>query len=1055
MPVDFLSATGGTLSNTQTATGANGAATATFTASSAGAGSVQVTVDQQTLTASLTLQDYAVSIAPSQQSVTAGAAGSVNYTGIITGQNGFSGTVNLSCTATPASSGVTASCPTTVAVTNGQSATFTVAVLSTANATPVTYQISASASNGDQTRTASASFSVADFTLNAQHLTLTTNSGVSTTLTDLLTLNSTSGLSGPVSLNCSSPANSGISVSCSPASLTLPVNTPQPATLTIAAPSTLPSGNYPISITATAPAVSRSVTINVVFANYTVAVTPATQSINAEGSASYTISVSSSNGFNFSAFPMILLCSVPSGSGLIANCPSTLTPNPGGGASAVATVSTNGAASGTSSVSFTAASGAASASTTASLTVGNISITSSGLSQTVNGGTAASASYALTLNSLGGFSGTVALACAAPTGSAVTSSCAPASVVVPVGGSATTTLTISNAATVSPGSYPIPITATGPGVTRTVTPALVIADYTLSAAPASVLALAGGTSAPLTITGSTSSGFNGAVTFAPADVSGLPPGATVTYSASSIVVRLGSTTNLTGLSINVPGSTSPGTYAITAIGRSGSLAHSLSFSLVVSGFGLNVNAPGASISMVAGATGTFNLAAQSLSGFSGTVNLAAAITGTTATGSPSFPTLALSALSVPLSSGTQSAFTLTAQTTNLDTPATYTITVTATAGAITKTTILTLVVAPPPPDFDIVNFTPSTTTQSVFAINTSAFVESVGGFNSPITVIASQVSGPALPSTTLFGFCQTCGELGGPVPPVYTTTTTLTLIPLTPGFPTGSTGFTLSPTVASPLTVGNYIFRLTLSGGGVTHTTDFAVTIIPPQSFTMTTNPGIGTNTTISQGQTATFTVTLSNVSVLAGTVFTFSDPDLTQAGALVSFSPPTLSANGTSIMTVTATGDTKTGILSADIVASAGTAQLTGAIELFLTVNPSLAASISPTSQSVQPGGSASYTVTPLAFSGCAFIHGIPISVAGLPAGATLSTADGINFGTTVMTITTSITIVPDAYPLTVSGNNCGHSFSIPATLIIPAPAPPPPPTGGCTGGERPICEF
>src|SRR6185312_115421 len=146
---------------------------------------------------------------------TAGAAGSVSYTGTITGQNGFSGTVNLSCTTTPATSGVTASCPTTVAVTNGQSATFTVAVLSTAKATPVTYQISASASNGGQTRTASASFSVADFTLNAQHLTVTTNSGVSTTLTDLLTLNSTSGLSGPVSLNCSSPANSGITVSCS------------------------------------------------------------------------------------------------------------------------------------------------------------------------------------------------------------------------------------------------------------------------------------------------------------------------------------------------------------------------------------------------------------------------------------------------------------------------------------------------------------------------------------------------------------------------------------------------------------------------------------------------------------------------------------------------------------------------------------------------------------------------------------------------------------------------------------------------------------------------
>jgi CSLREA domain-containing protein len=991
VPASFLNATGGLLSNAQTATGPNGAVTAIFTAGSAGAGSVQVTVDQQTLTAALTLQDYSVSVAPVQQSVTAGTASSVNYTGTVIGQNGFSGTVDLSCNAAPAGSGVTVSCPASVAVTSGQSATFTITVSSTANATPSIYQINVNA-DGGQVRSASASFSVADFTLSAAQPSLTTNSGVSGSLTDALTLNSTGGLSGAVSISCSAPVNSGITASCSPTSLTLPANTPQSDVLTVNVPSTVAAGSYPISVTASAPGASRSVTVNVIVANFTVAVTPATQSINAGSSATYTVTASSTNGFNFSQLSVALACTVPTGAGLNASCPSRLTVNPNGTASASVTVSSSNTSSGASTLSFSVTAGAASVTTTAALTVANFSVASSVSSTTINSGTAASATYALTLSSQGGFSGTVTLNCAAPTGSPISGSCSPASVVIPAGGSGTSTLTLSSAATVAAGSYAIPITASGSGISQANAATLVVADFALAASPSSITANAGTVSQPITISGTTTSGFNGNVTFSPSDVAGLPAGAVASFSNASITVASGSVTHITGLSVNLAASTAPGTYPLTITGRSGSAARTVSVSLAVGGFTLTPGAPGFSITIAAGAAATFNLSLQSFSGFAGTVNAAAVVTASTGT-STAKPTLNVSPPSVALTSGSQGAFAVVVPTNIIDSPATYTITVTATGGAIIETTTLTLVENPPPPTLTGFALNPN---QTAFgAITFEGFLEEVGGFNAPLTITTSIVSGPTLPPGILFGFCVTCAQSPPPPgPPQYVTTIQGTLQPNPFGGPPSDLiEFTLSPggTPATAIPAGTYVVRLTATGGGQTVQEDFTLNYVLPESFTMITTPGVGTNTVIAQGQTETYSVTLSNFqNIPAGTVITLSDPTLTQAGAQVSFSPPTLSAPGTSIMTVTATGDTQTGTSEASIIASDGTPQLTQGVELLLTVTPSPAASITPTSQSVTRGGSVNYTVTPLGFNGCFFVTGIGVTVTGLPPGAILSTASG-----------------------------------------------------------------
>jgi CSLREA domain-containing protein len=1041
IPVSFQNAMNGALSNAQLATQTIASATATFTATGLGTGSAQAVADQQTLTTSLTVSDFGIAATPALQSVTARLANSVTYNGSVSSLNGFSGAVTVSCSVSPAGAGVTAACPASVNVVSGQVTAFSFSVANTATTPSGTYVIAVNGTNGGQTRTSSVSLAVADFTITAAQTTLTTNAGTAATFTDSLTLISPTGLSGPVTVTCSAPVGSGVTASCAPTSLNLPANVSAVSTLTISASATVVAGNYSISVTATAPGVSRTVTVNLVLASFTLAITPANQSITAGGSATFTITATTTTGFNLNV-PLALSCSAPVGAGLTTSCPATFSVSPlvgpNGTATASMTVSSNTTASAASNVAVAMSSGAFSANAATALTVANFSVTASSASQIVNAGAAGSRTYTLTLTSAGGFSGTVSLNCGAPAGSPISGSCSPSSVVVSAAGSATSTLTLSNAATTASGSYAVPVTASSGGISHAITTTLVVADFALSAQPPALTANAGATTAPVTITGTTTSGFNGTVTFSPSDVTGLPAGATVAFSTTSITVAADSTTNITGLTVNVPATASPGTYALTIVGRSGNAARSAPVSLVVSGFSVAISAPGQSITMQAGSTATFNLSAQSLSGFAGTVNLLATISVTT--GTSNAPPSVSVAPSITLTAGGHTTFTVTIPTSLFDVPATYGITVTGTSGAIVQTVTLTLVLTPPPPTFVLFPLTSSPIKSHGSLVDMPVFADPVGGFNSILTATATEISGPSLPPGILFGWCTSCSQINGPIPPTYVQT-----IQVQPGSGVGL-GFSLvnAPAPGPTIPLGIYVFRLTVTGGGITQTVDWTVNIVPITGYTMTTNPVTGSNTTISQGQSATYTVTLSNFqNIPAGTVLNLSATNLVSFGAQYSFSPPSLSAPGTSTMTVTTNGSTEPGNIVFAIVASDGTVDLTQGVEQFLTVKPSPPLTISPTVQSVDPGGSANYTVTPLAVNGCAYVTGISVSVAGLPSGASISGAPGTAWGSTILTISTS-TATPDGnYPLTITGNACQGPVTAAATLNVNTPFDP----GGGSG--------
>ena len=184
-------------------------------------------------------------------------------------------------------------------------------------------------------------------------------------------------------------------------------------------------------------------------------------------------------------------------------------------------------------------------------------------------------SYAITIASLDGFSGTVSLSAVGyPNDASDVSQPAPVS-----GGSGSASLTFTTSAADS-GTYTITITGTSTGtggtLTHTAKVTLVVATpgFSLSASPASQT-VRHGNSTSYTVSVSPLGGFTGTVALS---ASGLPSGATATFTPASI-----STSGSSTLTVKTGSTTSRGTYTLTITGKSTSpvLTHTTTVSLTV------------------------------------------------------------------------------------------------------------------------------------------------------------------------------------------------------------------------------------------------------------------------------------------------------------------------------------------------------------------------------------------------------------------------------------------------------------------------------------------
>jgi hypothetical protein len=144
----------------------------------------------------------------------------------------------------------------------------------------------------------------------------------------------------------------------------------------------------------------------------------------------------------------------------------------------------------------------------------------------------------------------------------------------------TSVLTLSTGSNTPIGSYTLLLSGTGAGVTHGTTIQLVVTtagpvtgdfsgSFNHGTASANV-----GVQATYGLTVTPSGGFNGNVVLS---VSGLPPGATGSWSPAVVTGGLGNST----LTIATSASTPPGIYEITVAGASGTLSHSTTLTLLV------------------------------------------------------------------------------------------------------------------------------------------------------------------------------------------------------------------------------------------------------------------------------------------------------------------------------------------------------------------------------------------------------------------------------------------------------------------------------------------
>ena len=198
-------------------------------------------------------------------------------------------------------------------------------------------------------------------------------------------------------------------------------------------------------------------------------------------------------------------------------------------------------------------------------------------------------------------------------------------------------------------------------------------DFTLSVSPSSASTTPGG-SVSYSVTVGSSGGFGGSVSLS---VSGLPAGASSTFTPATVVAPGSST-----LGITTSSSTPAGNYPLTITGTSGALVHTTSVTLVVNAqpdFALSIS-PG-SRNVTAGGVASYTVAVSSLSGFSGTVAFSIS-------GLPSGATASFNPSSVPGSGNS----TLKVQTTSSTPRGKVTLVVTGTSGVLSHTVTASLAV---------------------------------------------------------------------------------------------------------------------------------------------------------------------------------------------------------------------------------------------------------------------------------------------------------------------------------------------------------------------------
>jgi hypothetical protein len=604
-------------------------------------------------------------------------------------------------------------------------------------------------------------------------------------------------------------------------------------------------------------------------------------------------------------------------------------------------------------------------------TAADYSLSAGPASQTVVPGTGTT--YTAWTTAIAGFNSAVALGVnGLPAGT--TATFGPTSIT----GAGSSTLSVSTDPSTPPGAYTLTITGTSGTLIHSSTVTLVVAspDFSMSASPASQTVVQG---SGTTYTASTavSLGFNSAVNLT---VSGLPTAATATFSPISITGANSST-----LTVSTATSTPAGTYTLTIIGTSGSLVHTTTVTLVVNvPPDFSISASPAFQTAVQGGGTTYTATATALGGFNSAVALS--VSGLPAGAAGIFG---------PTSITGSGSSTLTVSTTSTTPTGTYTLTITGTSGSLAHSSMVTLIVNVPP-DFTIAASPASQSTVQGGSMTYTANATAIGGFSS---AVALSVSGLPAGATGAFSPSSITGA--------------------------GSSTLTLSAAANTP--TGTYTLTITGISGSLVHTATVTFIVNIPPDFAISALPS---SQVVVQGNGTTYSAT-TTVSGGFNSTIALSVSGL-PTGATGTFAPTSITAAGSSTLSLSTTATTTPGSYILTITGTSGSLVHTATVTMVVNGTPDFSIAELPASQTVVQGNATTYTATTTAL--WSFNSAVALSVSGLPTGATgtFSPASITGVGSSTLTVSTAASTVTGTYMLTITGTSGSLAHTTTATLVV-----------------------
>jgi pseudomonalisin len=677
------------------------------------------------------------------------------------------------------------------------------------------------------------------------------------------------GFASPVTLSASG-APTGVAVTFSSPTVTAAA----PVTVTFTAGAAAVAGTGTVTLTGSGGGLTRMASVTLTVIVPTFSLTPAATSAGvAPGSTTQVaLSTVALNGFKSA----IALSAGGLPSGVTASFAPASIASPGTGSSTLTLAASSTAAAGTYALTVTGTGGAVTQTAPLSLTVVVPTFT-----LTVNAASAlgeANSSIPIGVSTVAGpsFKSAIALSVAGlPSG--VTASFAPASIASPGTGSSILTLTLSSSA--AAGTYPLTVTATGGGVTRTAPLSLLVpaATFALTTNAAGVIIAPGG-SIPVTVSTAAQNGFKSAIALS---VTGLPSGVTAGFAPAGIASPgTGSST----LTLAASAAAAAGTYTLTVTATGGGVTKTAPLSLTIpAAFTLTTNAAAATATQNGSAGVAVSTAAQN--GFKSAITLSV-------TGLPSGVTASFAPAGIA-SPGTGSS-TLTLAASSTAPAGVYSLTIAAAGGGATASAPLALTVLAS--SFTLTPSASSVTLTPAGSVPITVSTAAVNGFKSAIALSAS-----GLPTGLTAAFAPTS------VPSPGTGTSTLTL----------QAGANAVP--------GAYTVTVTGTGGGVTRTASIGLTV-PAPSFSLTP---IGSSVILGAG--GSIPLGISTVALNGFKSAIALSASGLPAGVTATFAPASVASPGTgsSTLTLKATSATKTGSYNLTITGTGGGVTVTAPLAL------------------------------------------------------------------------------------------------------------------------------